>query len=551
MNVLLRHSLAWQMIGPIPLAVIAAIAAIWLLVPRMIAGNATDQAVLASRSIAAQFKTIREYYTENVVDKIVMAGTFKASSDHKGDPKAIPLPVTMIHDLSALLTKQDTAISLYSKFPFPNRENRRLDAFEQAAWDFLITNPQESYSRTEVRDGKQIVRVAVADTMVVQGCVNCHNTTAASPKKDWKLGDLRGVLEITSVIDAPLADGAALSRSIIIGAILLGLVLLAITLAVARSVTRPIEGLIGAMQKVAAGNFETDLPGLGRRDEIGRLAAAFNNMVSELAAARQREAVDQARTAAMQVELGRVARLTTMGRMAASIAHEINQPLAAIVAGGNASLRWLAHAPPNLDEARAALHRIVKDGRRASDIIGSIRAIFRKGDERRVPLDVNELVREVLRLTQGELQNGRVSVQTELASELPSVLGNRVQLQLMFRNLIMNAVEAMSSVTDRGRVLHIRSEIKPSGVRIAVADSGTGIEPESMDRIFDTFFTTKSHGMGMGLSICRSIVQAHGGQLSASPAHPHGSIFEIVLPAAKLGQMMKSPEQEAAASGDR
>jgi methyl-accepting chemotaxis protein len=208
MNVLLRHSLAWQMIGPIPLAVIAAIAAIWLLVPRMIAGNATDQAVLASRSMAAQFKTIREYYTENVVDKIVMAGTFRASSDHKGDPKAIPLPVTMIHDLSALLTKQDTAISLYSKFPFPNRENRRLDAFEQAAWDLLARNPQESYSRTEVRDGKQIVRVAVADTMVVQACVNCHNTTAASPKKDWKLGDLRGVLEITSVIDAPLADGA-------------------------------------------------------------------------------------------------------------------------------------------------------------------------------------------------------------------------------------------------------------------------------------------------------------------------------------------------------
>jgi methyl-accepting chemotaxis protein len=327
MNVLLRHSLAWQMIGPIPLAVIVAIAAIWILVPRMIAGNATDQAVLASRNIAAQFKTIREYYTANVVDKVVMAGTFNASSDHKGDPKAIPLPVTMIHDLSALLTKQETEISLYSKFPFPNRENRRLDAFEQAAWDFLIKNPQESYSRTEVRDGKHVVRVAVADTMVVQACVNCHNTTAASPKKDWKFGDLRGVLEITSVIDASLADGAALSHSIIIGAILLGLVLLAITLAVARSVTRPIEGLIGAMQKVAAGNFETGLPGLGRRDEIGRLAAAFNNMVSELAAARQREAVDQARTAAMQAELGRVARLTTMGQMAASIAHEINQPL--------------------------------------------------------------------------------------------------------------------------------------------------------------------------------------------------------------------------------
>jgi signal transduction histidine kinase len=533
---LLRHSLAWQIIAPIPLTVIAAIAAIWLLVPRMIADNATDQAVLASQNTAAQFKTIREYYTENVVDKIVMEGTFKASSDHKGDAKAIPLPVTMIHDLSALLTKQHAAISLYSKYPFPNRENRRLDAFEQAAWDFLITNPQEPYSRTEVRDGKQVVRVAVADTMVVQACVNCHNTTATSPKKDWKLGDMRGVLEITSVIDAQLANGVALSRSIIIGAILIGLLLLGITLVVAAHVMRPIESLIVAMQKFAAGKFETVLPGLGRRDEIGRLAAAFNNMVSELAGAREREAVDQARTAAMQAELGRVARLTTMGRMAASIAHEISQPLAAIVTGGNASLRWLAHAPPNLDEARVALNRIVKDGLRASDIIQSIRAIFRKGDEGRAPLDVNELIREVLRLTHGEIQNGRVSVETELTNELPNVVGNRVQLQLVFRNLIMNAVEAMGSVTDRGRVLHIRSEIKPSGVRIAVADSGTGIEPKSIDRIFDTFFTTKYHGMGMGLSISRSIVEAHGGQLSASPSHPHGSIFEIVLPAAKLDE---------------
>ena len=132
------------------------------------------------------------------------------------------------------------------------------------------------------------------------------------------------------------------------------------------------------------------------------------------------------------------------------------------------------------------------------------------------------------------LQNERVSVRTELVNELPNVLGNRVQLQLVFRNLIMNAVEAMSSVTDRERVLHIRSEIfKPSGVLIAVADSGTGIDPESIDRIFDTFFTTKSHGMGMGLSICRSIVEAHGGRLSASPPLPHGSIFEIVLPAAE------------------
>jgi C4-dicarboxylate-specific signal transduction histidine kinase len=299
-------------------------------------------------------------------------------------------------------------------------------------------------------------------------------------------------------------------------------------------VTRPIENLIGAMQKVAAGNFETVLPGLGRKDEIGRLTGSFNHMVSALGAAREREALDRARTATMQAELTRVARLTTMGRLAASMAHEINQPLAAIVASGNAGLRWLARTPPNFDEARDALDQIVKDGHRASDTIEGIRAIFRKGEERRAPLDVNELIGEVLRLTQGEIQDGRVSVRTELINDLPKVMGNRVQLQLVFRNLIVNAIEAMSSVTDRARVLHIISATTPSGVRIAVEDSGTGIDRESIDRIFDTFFTTKSHGMGMGLSICRSIIEAHGGNLSALPSHPYGSIFEIVLPAAKM-----------------
>jgi signal transduction histidine kinase len=426
-------------------------------------------------------------------------------------------------------------INLYSKFPFPNRQDRRLDAFQQEAWDFLLKYPQESYARSEIRNGGRIVRVAVADTMTVQACVDCHNTTAASPKKDWKLGDLRGVLEIDSVIDTRLAKGAELSRSIIIGAILIGLLVLAITLAVARSVTRPIAGLIGAMRKYAAGNTETVIPGLGRTDEIGGLAVAFNSMVSELAAAREREVADHARTAKMQAELARVARLTTMGQMTASIAHEINQPLAAIVANGNAGLRWLTSATPNLEETRAALSRIVNDGHRASDIIGSIRAIFRKDHGEQALLDVNALISEVLRIMHAELQNERIVVQVELLDKLPGLSGNRMQLQLVLRNLIMNAVESMSFITNRARVLHIRSDMpNTSNVRITVADSGAGIDPESVDRIFDTFFTTKSLGTGMGLSICRSIVEIHGGKLSACPNHPHGSVFEIVLPAAEL-----------------
>lgn len=425
-------------------------------------------------------------------------------------------------------------INLYSKYPFPRRADRQLDAFQQEAWDFLVKHPQESYIRTEGRDGGQIVRVAVADTMTAQACVTCHNTIQRSPKTDWKLGDVRGVLEIASPIDTQLANGAALSRSIIIGAILIGLILTGITLVVARSVTRPIEGLIDAMRNYSAGKTQTAIPSLARRDEIGQLATAFNTMITDLAAAREREAADNARAAKMQAELTRVARFTARGQTVTSIAHEINQPLAAIVTNGNAGLRWLALSPPNLDEVRSAFNAVVNDAHRASDIIGNLRSIYSKSDAERVPLDVNELIREVLRMMDYELRGERISVRTELGNALPKVMGNRIQIQLVLRNLIANAIDAMDSVTDRERVLQIRSEIsQPPGVLIAVADSGTGISQENIDRVFDHFFTTKSDGMGVGLSICRSIVETYGGRLTASRLPQYGSIFEIILPVAK------------------
>jgi C4-dicarboxylate-specific signal transduction histidine kinase len=271
----------------------------------------------------------------------------------------------------------------------------------------------------------------------------------------------------------------------------------------------------------------------GSRDEIGRLAVAFNEMLAELDKAREREAADQARTSAMRSELARVARLTTMGEMAVTIAREINQPLAAIVANGNAGLRWIGGQTPDLEEVQATLGRIVKDGHRAGEIIGSIRAMLKNASQTKVPLDVNELVREVLALTHGELKNHGVRLQTGLSLGLPRVLTDRVQLQQVILNLVLNAAEAMSAVADRPRILRVSSEINdPASVLLTVEDSGTGIDPKDMDRIFDAFFSTKSHGLGMGLSICRSIIESHGGSLSASSGNPQGSVFRAVLPTA-------------------
>jgi PAS domain S-box-containing protein len=232
-----------------------------------------------------------------------------------------------------------------------------------------------------------------------------------------------------------------------------------------------------------------------------------------------------------RAELARVTRRMTVGEMAASIAHEIKQPLTAIVANGKAGLRWLASATPDIENAHAALKRIVDDTHRAGEVIDSVRSMFGNEGQAKTLQDVNELIRESLTLVRIEAENQRVSICTELSAELPQVSANQVQLRQVVVNLIMNAVDAMSTVQNRARVLRIKTEVhKLDSVLITVEDSGTGIDPENVDRIFDAFFTTKSHGMGMGLSICRSIIESHDGRLSVAPAQPHGSTFYVSLP---------------------
>ena len=231
-----------------------------------------------------------------------------------------------------------------------------------------------------------------------------------------------------------------------------------------------------------------------------------------------------------QAELAHVTRVMTMGELAASIAHEINQPLAAVVTNANACLRWLTGPIPNLDEGRAAVARIARDGNRASDVIGRIRALVKKSATEQAHLDINEVIQEVLGLIQTEIRKNEVVLRMKLAPDLPRILGDRVQLQQVILNLMMNGIEAMSPVTDRSRDLLIRScRYESDKVLIAVQDSGTGLETESLDHLFTAFFTTKPKGMGMGLAISRSIIEAHGGKLWASPNDGPGATFQFTL----------------------
>ncbi len=260
------------------------------------------------------------------------------------------------------------------------------------------------------------------------------------------------------------------------------------------------------------------------RDEAGEVE--FVGSVMDVSAIRLAEGeLHKTRT-----DLAHVMRVTSLGELTASIAHEVNQPLGAVLINAEACLSWLDHAQPNLGEAQAALERIIRDGTRAGEVIRRIRALTKKADTKMAPLDLNEVLSEALTLVQHELLNSRVVLRMEQASALPVILADKVQLQQVLLNLVMNGIEAMQPVTDRARELTIRSEHDDAQVRVTVTDCGVGFPADHADQLFNTFFTTKSSGLGMGLSICRSIIELHGGRIWAAANLPHGASIQFTLP---------------------
>ena len=316
------------------------------------------------------------------------------------------------------------------------------------------------------------------------------------------------------------AFGTSYTVTILGGA---GALLVAILMSVllTRGITVPISRMTNAMTILARGDTTVQVPAVGRKDEIGAMAAALQVFKDSIIERHQ-----------AQAELAHVNRVATMGQLTASIAHEVNQPIGAAVTNAEAALRWLRATPPDLDEVQQALARIVENGKRASDVVGRIRALVRKAPQQTARFDLNEAIRDVIALSRSEVRRHGVALHSELATNLPTVEGDRVQLQQVILNLIINAVEAMSSLDQGPRELLITTQPHgPIGALVAVRDSGPGLDPQTVDHLFEAFYTTKPDGMGMGLAICRSIIEAHAGQMWAVSNEPRGAIFQFTLSA--------------------
>jgi C4-dicarboxylate-specific signal transduction histidine kinase len=265
------------------------------------------------------------------------------------------------------------------------------------------------------------------------------------------------------------------------------------------------------------------------RDQLSETVQQLRTANETLKAedAERRRTAEQLRQA--QADLTRVGRVTAMGELTASLAHEVNQPLAATVINANSCSRWLAGDTPNIGEARAAAARIVQEGTRAAEIIRRVRLLFTKGEEKREPIDVNEIIDGMIVLLRGEAAQHSVTIHSELATDLPGIMGDRVQLQQVMMNLIMNGIDAMKEANGQREISITSRWPSHEQIQVSVSDTGVGL-PQDQDQIFRPFFTTKSDGIGMGLSISRSIIESHGGRLWASNGSPRGATFNLTLP---------------------
>jgi methyl-accepting chemotaxis protein len=475
----MKRSLFWQLFAPISLFFVLCIIALALYIPYIVQKHTEQAAVAQAQQTVQQFKTLRAYYTRNVIKKIAGKESIKGSFEHKSDPNAIPLPATLIHDLSELLAKQGTSIKLYSAYPFPNRQQRRLDAFAEEAWRTLDKNPDTVFSLTEEVNGTPTVRVAIADKMVSQVCVDCHNSRADTPKNDWKINDVRGILEVNLPIDQQLADGLSLSNTIITFLAGAALFIFGLFFVVyKRTAGKKLQQLTTALHGIAEGDGDlTQRLDASAKDELGDVARGFNSFIGKLQSlvgnikgstltlatsaqklslvseqtntevAKQQSQTDQLATAIneMVATVQEVARNTHQAAEAADKAQQESQSGQSVV---NANINAMDTLAGEVEKASNVIHLLETDTAEIGGVLDVIRGIAeqtnllalnaaieaaRAGEQGRGFAVVADEVRTLASRTQEstqEIQNMIERLQSRTRQAVEAMHGNQAQAQI-------------------------------------------------------------------------------------------------------------------------
>lgn len=454
----LNKSLIWKLVLPIPVALVFVVIVASIYIPGKTEDNAVDAATSSVVQVANQIKVIRGYYTKNVISVVKKSDAIKPSYNHKNDDTAIPLPATFVHDLSDLLSKEDTSIKLYSAYPFPLRKDRVLDEFENEAWTYLRSNPAAVFSRREIVNGKESVRVAIADTMG-QGCVNCHNTHPETPKVGWKVGDVRGILEVDVVIAEQLAAGQRLSGSILFGVFLVGAVLTALAVLTARRVVGPLKNMTAVMDRLSQNDNTVDVPDRDRGDEVGSMAQSVQ--VFKDNAIRMEEMREDATRREEQAEQDRVAALN-------KVADEFEASVKGLVENVSSASTELQATSMSMttvaEDAKAEAERVASSSRTASEHVALVAA----GTEE-LKVSIDEIGEQITRsasvateaVGQAEASNQQVATLVAAAAKVGEVVSLISDIASQTNLLALNATIEAARAGEMGKGFAVvASEVK-------------------------------------------------------------------------------------------
>lgn len=454
----LNKSLIWKLVLPIPVALVFVVIVASIYIPGKTEDNAVDAATSSAVQVANQIKVIRGYYTKNVISVVKKSDAIKPSYNHKNDDSAIPLPATFVHDLSDLLSKEDTSIKLYSAYPFPLRKDRVLDEFENEAWTYLRSNPAAVFSRREIVNGKESVRVAIADTMG-QGCVNCHNTHPETPKVGWKVGDVRGILEVDVVIAQQLAAGQRLSGSILFGVFLVGVILTALAVLTAKRVVGPLKNMTAVMGRLSENDNSVDVPDQDRIDEVGSMAQSVQ--VFKDNAIRMEEMRGDATRREEQAEQDRVAALN-------KVADEFEASVKGLVENVSSASTELQATSTSMTtvaaDAKAEAELVASSSRTASEHVALVAA----GTEE-LKASIDEIGEQITRsasvateaVGQAEASNQQVATLVAAAAKVGEVVSLISDIASQTNLLALNATIEAARAGEMGKGFAVvASEVK-------------------------------------------------------------------------------------------